>query len=147
RGRTEAIEAAAALGFRVQIDPGKPPSSEAASEGVLVRQGDDGETQVTVPLPTSTAYVRFGTTRLSPVAAVYFLLAIAAVMLAGLLGTRIGVAFDADVALATREVRRAGVAEVMRGTIILHEARFGRVHDLLAAVDRLGGVFREFAGA
>ena len=35
--------------------------------------------------------------------------------------------FDADVALATREMRRAGVAEVMRGTIILHEARFSTV--------------------
>jgi signal transduction histidine kinase len=64
-----------------------------------------------------------------------------------LLGTRIGVAFESDVALATREMRRAGVAEVMRGTIILHEARFQNVHALLQAVDQLGGVFREFAGA
>jgi signal transduction histidine kinase len=143
KGRTEAIEAAAQLGFRVQIDPGRP----GTSEDVTIRHGDDGETQLTVPLPAGAAFVRFGTTRLSPVAAIYFLLAIIAVTLAGLLGTRIGVAFDADVALATREVRRAGVAEVMRGTIILHDARFGRVHDLLQAVDRLGGVFREFAGA
>lgn len=144
RGKNEAIEAAASLGFRVQIDPGRPAG---ATDEVSVRHGDDGETQVTVPLPSAAAYVRFGTTRLSPVAAIYFLLAIIAVTLAGLLGTRIGVAFDADVALATREVRRAGVAEVMRGTIILHDARFGRVHDLLQAIDRLGGVFREFAGA
>lgn len=144
RGRTEAIEAAAALGFRVQIDPGKPTG---ASEDVAVRSVEDGVTQVTVPLPSGPAYVRFGTTRLSPVAAIYFLLAVIAVTLAGLLGTRIGVAFDADVALATREVRRAGVAEVMRGTIILHEARFVRVHDLLEAVDQLGGIFRQFAGA
>jgi signal transduction histidine kinase len=35
----------------------------------------------------------------------------------------------------------------MRGTIILHEARFANVHSLLQAVDSLGGVFREFAGA
>lgn len=142
RGRTEAIEAAAALGFRVQIDPSQPPA-----EHTEVRRGDDGETQVSVPLPTGAAFVRFGTTQLSPVAAIYFLLAIAAVTLAGILGTRIGVAFDADVALATREVRRAGVAEVMRGTIILHEARFSRVHALLTAVDQLGGVFRQFASA
>ena len=75
------------------------------------------------------------------------LLAFVAVALAGLLGTRIGVAFESDVALATREMRRAGVAEVMRGTIILHEARFANVSQLLEAVDSLGGVFREFAGA
>jgi signal transduction histidine kinase len=35
----------------------------------------------------------------------------------------------------------------MRGTIILHEARFANVTELLEAVDSLGGVFREFAGA
>jgi signal transduction histidine kinase len=56
-------------------------------------------------------------------------------------------AFDSDVALATREIRRAGVAEVMRGTIILHDARFAMLHLLLEAIDTLGGIFREFAGA
>ncbi len=144
RGRADAIEAAAALGFRVQIDPRR---EHPDGEEVTVRHGDDGETQVAVPLPAGAAFVRFGTTRLSPALAVYFLLAVVAVTLAGLLGTRIGVAFDRDVALATREVRRAGVAEVMRGTIILQQARFARVGDLLDAVDRLGGIFREFASA
>jgi len=144
RGRAEAIEAAAALGFRVQIDPDRP---HVANEEVLVRHGDDGETQVTVPLPSGAVFVRFGTTRLSPVAGIYFLLAVIAVALAALLGTRLGVAFDADIALATREVRRAGVAEVMRGTIIVHQARFTRVHELLMAIDELGGIFREFASA
>ena len=140
RGRAEAIEAAAALGFRVHIDPGY--------EGELtVRHGDEGETQVSVPTYPGAALVRFGTSRLSPVTGIYALLAIVAVALAGLLGTRIGVAFESDVALATREMRRAGVAEVMRGTIILHEARFANVTELLEAVDSLGGVFREFAGA
>lgn len=140
RGRAEAIEAAAALGFRVHIDP--------AYQGELtVRHGDEGETQVTVPTYPGAALVRFGTSRLSPVTGVYVLLALVAVALAALLGTRIGAAFESDVALATREMRRAGVAEVMRGTIILHEARFANVHALLEAVDALGGVFREFAGA
>ena len=140
RGRAEAIEAAAALGFRVHIDP--------AYEGErVVRHGDEGETQVTVPTYPGAALVRFGTSRLSPVTGIYVLLALVAVALAGLLGTRIGVAFEADIALATREMRRAGVAEVMRGTIIQHEARFANITALLEAVDSLGGVFREFAGA
>ena len=140
RGRAEAIEAAAALGFRVHMDP--------AYEGErIVRHGDEGETQVTVPTYPGAALVRFGTSRLSPVTGIYVLLALVAVALAGLLGTRIGVAFEADIALATREMRRAGVAEVMRGTIIQHEARFANISALLDAVDSLGGVFREFAGA
>ncbi|MDB4939270.1 MAG: sensory box histidine kinase/response regulator [Labilithrix sp.] len=140
RGRAEAIEAAASLGFRIHLD--------AAYDGELtVRHGEEGETQVTVPTYPGAALVRFGTSRLSPVTGIYGLLAIVAVALAGLLGTRIGVAFESDVALATREMRRAGVAEVMRGTIIQHEARFANVSGLLEAVDSLGGVFRQFAGA
>ncbi len=140
RGRAEAIEAAATLGFRVHMDPGYDGER-------IVRHGDEGETQVTVPTYPGAALVRFGTSRLSPVTGIYVLLALVAVALAGLLGTRIGVAFEADVALATREMRRAGVAEVMRGTIIQHEARFANISALLDAVDSLGGVFREFAGA
>jgi len=139
-GRAEAIEAAATLGFRVSINP--------TFQGELtLRHGDEGETQVTVPTQPGAALVRFGTSRLSPVTGVYVLLAFVAVALAALLGMRIGAAFESDVALATREMKRAGVAEVMRGTIILHEARFTNVLVLLEAVDSLGGVFREFAGA
>ncbi len=140
KGRAEAIEAAALLGFHVQIDPDYAGAR-------LVRHGDEGETQVTVPLHPGAARVRFGTTRLAPVTAVYAILALVAIALAGILGTRIGVAFEQDVSLATREIRRAGVAEVMRGTIILHEARFRKVSALLEAIDTLGGIFREFASA
>lgn len=139
-GRVEAIEAAAALGFHIQIIPtydGRDP----------VRIGDEGETQVTVPLQPGAALVRFGTTRLSAAFAAYALLAVAAVALAAILGTRAAWFFDSDLARATREIRRAGVAEVMRGTIILHEARFANVHALLEAIDTLGGIFREFASA
>jgi signal transduction histidine kinase len=72
---------------------------------------------------------------------------VAAVALAGLLGTRAAAFFDADLALATREIRRAGVAEVMRGTIMMKEARFSNLDQLLRAIDELGGIFRQFAGA
>jgi signal transduction histidine kinase len=140
RGRNEIIEAAAALGYRIYIDP--------AYEGErAVHHGDEGETQVTVPLARGAALVRFGTTRIEGVAGIYALLALAAVALAGILGTRIGAAFESDVALATREIRRAGVADVIRGTIIMNEARFSHVGALLRAIDALGGVFREFASA
>lgn len=141
-GRSEAIEAAAALGFHVQIEPdhdlvGLEPT----------RQGDEVSTQVTVPLQPGAARVRFSSPRVSAAFFVYAVLAIAAVALAALLGTRAAAFFDADLALATREIRRAGVAEVMRGTIMLKEARFSNLDQLLRAIDELGGIFRQFAGA
>jgi signal transduction histidine kinase len=139
-GRAEAIEAAAARGLYVQVVPthqGDEPS----------RAGDEGETLVTVPLQPGAALVHFGAPPLSPALAAYAVLALAAVALAAILGTRAAAFFDGDIALATREIRQAGVAEVMRGTIILHEARFGAVAALLEAIERLGGIFREFASA
>jgi signal transduction histidine kinase len=140
RARDQVIAAAASLGFRVRFAPSLPGE-------LTVKYGAEGETQVIVPTPPGAAVVRFGASQLSPVTGIYALLALVAVALAALLGTRIGAAFEFDLGLATREMRRAGVAEVMRGTIILHEARFRNVHALLEAVDALGGVFREFAGA
>jgi signal transduction histidine kinase len=141
-GRSEAIEAAAALGFHVQIEP------DHDSVGIEpIRVGDEVSTQVTVPLSPGAARVRFHTARVSAAFFVYFILAVAAVALAGLLGTRAAAFFDADLALATREIRRAGVAEVMRGTIMMKEARFSNLDQLLRAIDELGGIFRQFAGA
>lgn len=136
-GRAEAQEAAGALGFQVQI---KPSQAKPATD-------EEGESLVIVQLEPNAALVRFGTTRLSPAFGGYALLALAAVALVAILGTRAAAFFDADVALATREIRRAGLAEVMRGTIIMNEARFSTVTDLLDAIDTLGGIFREFASA
>lgn len=139
-GLDEATEAAAALGFHVEV-------LDAHEGAALLREGDEEQTQLTVPRAGGALRIRFGTPRLSVAFAAYVVLALAAVGLAAILGTRAAASFDADVALATREVRRAGVAEVMRGTIILHEARFSTVTELLEAIDALGGIFREFASA
>lgn len=140
-GRPEAIEAAASLGFHIQIHQAYEGGPEP------VRSAEIGEAVVTVPLLPGAAIVRFETTRVSAAFLAYVLLALAAVALAAILGTRMAAFFDSDVALANREIRRAGLAEVMRGTIILHEARFANVSALLDAIDGLGGIFREFAGA
>lgn len=140
-GRTEAIEAAAALSYRIQI---LPDHDEAAP---AIRTGDEGETQVTVPLSPGAALVRFRGGRVSASFVAYIALAMAAIGLAAIIGTRTAAFFDADVALATREIRRAGLADVMRGTIIFHEARFASVSGLLDAIDSLGGIFRQFASA
>ncbi len=140
KGRPEVIEAAAVLGYSIRVEPNY-------TGDYALRRGDDGVTQIAVAIDRDAVLVRFGTSRSRPVTALYALLAIAAVALAGILGTRIAAAFEKDVALATREIRHAGVDQVMRGTIILHDARFSMVRELLEAIDALGGIFREFAGA
>ncbi len=141
-GRREVIEEAATHGFGIQLD--------ARTGGLAVVHGDDGETQVSVPLEPAeggNALVRFDTARLPPVTLVYVLFAIAATALAAVLGSRLGAAFDNDIAIATREVRATGVADVVRGTRMLGTVRFTAVEGLMHAIDDLGGVFREFAAA
>ncbi len=141
-GRREVIEEAALHGFRIELDRRTGATTTVHS--------DEGETQMSVPLEPAeggNVLVRFDTARLPPVTAMYVLLAIAATALAALLGSRIGAAFDADIAIATREVRATGVADVVRGTRMLGTVRFTVVERLMHAIDDLGGVFREFAAA
>lgn len=135
-----AQRAARSAGFDVQFERVHP-------ENTTVDHGNDGEGRATIPTASGAVVVRLGASRPSPVVLAYALLAFAAVAIAAILGTRAGGAFEADVVLATHEVRRAGVADVMRGTIIQNEARFAKIDALLHAIDALGGVFREFAGA
>jgi len=139
RGRKAAIDAARVHGFDVDILRADAPFS--------VTLNDEGRTSLTVPLADGHAVVRFGTARLGPVTGVYLGLALLAIAVAGLLGWRIGRAFADDVALATRELEAAGVADVLRGGRIRGDARFESVAGLMNAANELGGVFREFASA
>jgi signal transduction histidine kinase len=138
-GRNEAVAAALLHGFRIKLDRDSAPYSST--------RDDEGETELFVPLDDGHAIMHFETARLSPVTWIYGLLAFIAVMLAAILGSRIGQGFVADVALAARQVRATGAADVIRGTRVRREARFGSVVSLLDAIDELGGVFREFASA
>jgi signal transduction histidine kinase len=138
-GRADAIAAAAAHGYQVTLAPRPAPA------GVV--HDDDGYTVVTILHDAGHARVRFETTSLSAVTGVYVLLALVATALAGILGARIGAAFADDVALATREVRSTGIADIVRGTKVPKEARFASVSTLMGAIDELGAVFREFASA
>lgn len=133
--------AAAAKPFGYAIGPGPDGA------GLTVARGDEGITHVTVPLGHRSAAVSFAMANISPVVSYYLMASLLAIGLATLLGYRIGVAFDRDLALATREVQRVGVADVVRGTFVRNEARFAKVDELLEAIDSLGGVFREFASA
>ena len=77
----------------------------------------------------------------------YAAIAMLALGLASGLGVLIGRSFAGDVALATRELQAMGVADILRGGRMRGGARFQSVAALLAAVDHLGGLFREFARA
>jgi signal transduction histidine kinase len=138
-GRAEAVGAAMAHGFEAIVDPSAAPYS--------VVHEDQGETQVTVPLSEGHAAVRFSTTQMESALWLYVILAMTATVLAALLGSRIGLWFSADVALATRAVRETGAADVVRGTRVRREARLGSVVALMDAIDALGNVFRQFASA
>jgi signal transduction histidine kinase len=140
-GRAEAAAEADRRGFHVKFDDVADPSP------TKIVHADNGETSVSVPLESGRAVVVFDTTRLSPVTGVYLGLALVAALLAALLGARLAAFFHQDTALATGEIRAMGVAEAMRGTLIKREARFTLVHELMLAIDDLGGVFREFAAA
>jgi signal transduction histidine kinase len=138
-GRTEAMGAAMAHGMRAIV--------ESSPAQFAVVHDDLGETEVTVPLDSGHAAVRFSTSRIESVLWLYLMLALAATVLAALLGSRIGLWFAADVALATRAIRETGAADVVRGTRVRREARFASVVALMDAIDMLGNTFREFASA
>ncbi len=139
RGRKAAIDAAQLHGFVVDV-------SRSSALSALVRD-DEGQTRLAVPLTDGHAVVRFATARPSAGVGLYLAIALVAVLVAWVVGGRIGRAFADDVALATRELEASGVAEVLRGGRIRGDARFQSVAALLRAADEMGGVFREFASA
>ena len=139
RGRKQAIEAAQAYGFDVELSRSTTLFSATRT--------DEGRTKLAVPLADGHALVRFETARVSPGTTVYLGLALIAIAIAGMLGWRTGGAFSDDVGLAEQELEATGVADVLRGGRILGDARFQSVAALMNATDKLGGVFREFASA
>lgn len=138
-GRSAALAAATVHGIRASIDEARAP--------LRVLRSDDGTTLIHVPLDDGHADLSFASTGLSPILWIYAFLGVVATALAGILGSRLGKSFVADVAIATRAVRETGAADVLRGSRVRREARFDSVILLMDAIDSLGGVFREFASA
>jgi signal transduction histidine kinase len=140
-----------ALGGKAAVDEARGRGFDVSFERPIgsfgVAHDAAANTLLTVPLGDGRAVVRYRTARVSPGAGAYVALALAACVIAGILGWRIGRAFAADVALATRELESTGVADVLRGGHIRGNARFHAVAALMRAADQLGGVFREFASA
>lgn len=138
-----AQRAAKTAGFDVRFD-----DTEHAS--AVVDRARDGRIEVVVPSESgaiSGIAVGFDVSPLSSVVAVYALLVIVAWSFVTFLSQPIGRAFESDLVIATQLIEHVGVADVMRGTRIMHHARFTQIDELLQAVDALGDVFREFARA
>ena len=138
-GVNEAIRELASYGVDVEVSSDPAP--------VRAMHDEHGVTELTVSLHQGHARVRFAGAPSAAITGVYALLALVATLLAGVLGGRIGEAFGQDIELARRVVATTGVADVLKGTKVQRDARFAGISTLLAAIDGLGDVFREFAAA
>lgn len=108
----------------------------------------DGLVSVRAPLGSGhVAIARSEPPDLPTSVAALVVLAVAGALLAGLLGARIGQAFDRDLNQARRQLRTTGVAEAMRGSLFHESARFALVDELFRAVDQLGARFHTFSMA
>lgn len=136
-GRAAAIERGRKHGFEVELE----------SDGRLSAAQSEEANLVSVPIEDGRALVRFDPVALAPATVLWGSLAFFAVVVAALLGSRIGSGVSADVTLATQEIDAMGVSDVLRGAPVLGLARYTSVRGLTAAIDRVGGVFREFAAA
>jgi signal transduction histidine kinase len=138
RGRKAASDAARQYGFDATL------SRSSALPAVV--HGDGGRATVSFPLSDGHVEVTFYEGEVGGAAACLGL-SLAALLLAGILGWRIGRSFGDDLALATRELESTGVAEVLSGLSLQQAPRFASVAGLLRAADKMGGVFRQFASA
>jgi signal transduction histidine kinase len=138
RGRKAAADAAKGLGYEVVL---------ARSAGVAGKSAaSPGRTTLTVPLSDGHAEVTFDVGTIGGADAC-LVLAATAILVAAFLGRRIGIAFGNDLVVASDELDRTGVADVLRGWSHREGPRFASVASLLRAADRMGGAFREFARA
>jgi signal transduction histidine kinase len=138
RGRKAASDAARQYGFDAIL------SRSSALPAVV--HGDGGRATVAFPLSDGHVEVTFHEGEVGGAAACLGL-SLAALLVAGILGWRIGRSFGDDLALATRELESTGVAEVLSGWSLQQAPRFASVAGLLRAADKMGGVFRQFASA
>lgn len=136
-GRLDALRAARDLGYTVDID-------RAALADPVV-DTELGQIALTVPLDDGIATVRVDPMAPSPETFAFALVALLVTAVAAWLGARVGRSLSEDARLATLEIEGLGAADVIRGSGIRQQARFAPVAALRDAIDRLGGVFRQFA--
>ncbi len=140
-GLDDALQRAADLGFRAEVDEGKV-------ELYRVDRDDNGIMQIVTPLDDGTARVRFSGSTIGLLSIESLGIALAAVILAAMLGAAIGRALGNDLRIATRGLRLLGTdAVISGGTRVVRPARFNEVAELGRAIERLADRFHVFARA
>lgn len=106
-----------------------------------------GEITVHAPFGNHSVVVRFDAG--SPSGSLALVVAVAGLGIgfAAVLGGRLGSALSHDVEVARLQVEAMGARDVRRGLRMRKEATFRPVRELTAAIEKLGGIFREFAFA
>lgn len=136
-----AVHEATLLGFPAQV------ASQGARYGVILERG--GIAELTVPLSTGSARVRYDSSVVPVVGMAPLLVALLATISASLLGLWLGNLLTTDLQHAARRVRALGsnVSIGASGMSIGRPPRFQMVHDLLGAIERLADRFSVFAQA
>jgi signal transduction histidine kinase len=143
QGRDDAMAAAAAHGFLLRSERGA-----AREDAEVVRLATDQlELRTALAEGGTRAVVRYSAELSTSVTAIA-LIAVAAVLLAALLGRVFGNALAADLMLASRQVSLLSTESVLRGDAeVAGQARFALVAQVGDAVETLTERFREFAAA
>lgn len=136
-----AVREATKLGFPAQV------ASQGARYGVILERG--GIAELTVPLSTGSARVRYDSSVVPVVGMAPLLVALLATITASLLGLWLGNLLTTDLQHAAKRVRALGsnVAVGASGVSIGRPPRFQMVSDLLGAIERLADRFSVFAQA
>ncbi len=136
-GRVDALIRAMSMGLHVEFE----------AEGQRAAASFDPGGTVAAPLEDGRAVVQIAPASPGAATATGAAVSLAAVVLAALIGRRIGGGLSRDVAAASAEIEAMGALDVLRGSPVIAGARFDAVQALARAIDRLSGVFREFAAA
>ncbi|HEY1954067.1 MAG TPA: histidine kinase dimerization/phospho-acceptor domain-containing protein [Polyangiaceae bacterium] len=127
---------------------GRPAAIAAGRAlGYVAGSKDKDDAHVSVPLEDGLVTVHYEPAGPGVASVSWALATLLAVAFASIAGARIGRRFSQDVVLAQREIESMGIADGLQGSRVVSEATFQSVRGLAAAVDELGGVFREFAAA
>ncbi len=141
KGLELALERATSLGFFAQI------AAPDSRHGMIVERG--GVVELTTPLDTGSARVRFNRSTVGVLSAAPVLVSLLATVAAAIVGFLLGNVLSMDLYFATRGVRLLGAspAAMNQHTGVLRPPRLRLVGELAAAIDRLTARFGVFAQA
>lgn len=137
----DVIAAAREHGYFVQV-------SDVPQPEVRVQEDERGETTVRAPLgDRRSVIVSFDSGNPSAHLGLVFGVAALGIAFAAVAGRRLGSALSHDLEVARLQVELMGARDVLRGFRVRKKATFRPVRALTDSIEKLGGIFREFAFA